>query len=134
MPQIYNVHLYREMRLYFPGIEAASHQEAARIAAQKLTDDAETIEDCEGANVAALVDVQGDDEYIQSRVIDFPTPRKDSALGLKPSNHERLAHACRLLVEAYAKGAENGAHVDWDDVDRAHDAAQLALGIAGVEP
>jgi hypothetical protein len=72
MSQTYNVHLYREMRLYFPGIEAGSHQEAAQIAADKRTDEAETIEDCEGGNLAALVDVHGDDQYSQSRVIDFP--------------------------------------------------------------
>ena len=74
---IYNVHLYREMRLYFPGIGASSHDEAAHIAAEKLTDEAEKIEDCEGTNLAARVDVHGDHQYNQSRVIDFPTPQKD---------------------------------------------------------
>jgi hypothetical protein len=42
-----------------------------------------------------------------------------------------LVRGCRLLVQAYANGIESE-HVDWDDVDIAHDAAQLALGIAGV--
>ena len=69
--QTYNVHLYREIRLYYPGIEADTPAEAARIAAEKPTADAEQIEDCEGANLAALVDVVGDDEYEQSVVIDL---------------------------------------------------------------
>jgi hypothetical protein len=45
----------------------------------------------------------------------------------------QLVRACRLLVTAYAKAAESE-HVDWDDVDLAHDAAILALGIAGERP
>jgi hypothetical protein len=44
-----------------------------------------------------------------------------------------LLRACRLLVKAYANAAESQ-HVDWDDVDIAHDAAQLALAVAEVEP
>ena len=32
---LYNVHLYREMRLHFPGVEANTPEEAARIAADK---------------------------------------------------------------------------------------------------
>lgn len=31
---LYNVHLYREMRVFFPGIEAASHGEAAACLSQ----------------------------------------------------------------------------------------------------
>jgi hypothetical protein len=69
---IYNVHLYREMRLYFPGIEAASHQEAAEFARQQPTDKAHRIEDCDGNDHGALVDVDGDEDHSLTRLIDFP--------------------------------------------------------------
>ena len=76
----YNVHIYREMRLYYPGIEAESHEAAAYIAVAKCSDEAETLEDCEGENLAALVDVEGDAEYEQSKVIDFmPTLLRNHA-------------------------------------------------------
>jgi hypothetical protein len=68
---VYNVHLYREMRLYYPGIKAASHEEAARIAADRSSADADMVEDCDGENLAALIDVDGDTEYLQSRTVDF---------------------------------------------------------------
>lgn len=67
----YNVHLYREMRLFFPGITASTHEEAAQLAAQQPTDDAASIDECEGVTRAALVDVIGDDAFEHSRMIDF---------------------------------------------------------------
>jgi hypothetical protein len=42
------------------------------------------------------------------------------------NSHEALVQACRLLVQAYADG-EASEHVEWDDVDHAHDAALSAL-------
>jgi hypothetical protein len=72
---IYNVHIYREMRLYFPDITADTPEQAARIAADRPTPDAETIEDCDGNNLAALIDVAGDDEFTQSEIIDFEPER-----------------------------------------------------------
>lgn len=65
------VHIYREMRLSYAGIEAATPQAAAAIAGGKPTDEADNVEDCEGENLAALVDVAGDEEYLHSVTIDF---------------------------------------------------------------
>jgi hypothetical protein len=54
------------MRLYYPGIEASSPEEAAGIARDRPTDEAEQIHDCEGETLSALVDVQGDQDYRHS--------------------------------------------------------------------
>jgi len=72
---LYNVHIYREMRLYFPSIEAATPEEAAKIASDKPTDNAEYTEDCDGDNLAALIDLVGDDAFEKSVIIDFEPER-----------------------------------------------------------
>jgi aminoglycoside phosphotransferase len=77
---LYNVHIYREMRLYFPGIEASTPEEAARIAADRLTAEAEYIEDCDGQSMAALVDVAGDGEFTKSVAIDFESEQQRKAV------------------------------------------------------
>src|SRR5271165_2005856 len=71
----YNVHIYREMRLMFEGIEADSPEAAASIARDKLTSDANLIDDCDGETFAALVDLAGDEDYRHSRGIDFEAER-----------------------------------------------------------
>jgi hypothetical protein len=83
---LYNVHIYREMRLLYEGIDAPTPEEAAEIAGDKPTGDADGIEDCEGCTSTALVDVVGDEEYEQSRWIDFEP--------------ERLRKTAPLLLEA----------------------------------
>ena len=85
MPR-YNVHLYREMRLLFEGIETGSHEEAAAIARQRSCEEADFIGDCDGETFAALVDVVGDTEYEQTRLVSF--------------EGERLREATPLLLEA----------------------------------
>ncbi len=94
---LYNVHIYREMRLFFPGIEAASPEEAPRIAAEKPTADADYTEDCDGDNLAALVDVVGDDEFEHSVTIDF-----DHEQVLKAARE--LLDACRMVVDRWERG------------------------------
>ena len=76
---LYNVHIYREMRLFYSGIEAETPEDAARIAAGKPTDDAHEIEDCNGDDLGALVDVVGDDQYEESVMIDFAFERMRKA-------------------------------------------------------
>lgn len=71
----YDVHLYREMRLLFEGIEAGSHDEAAAVARRRPSDEADFMDDCHGEDFAALVDVTGDDTYEQSRFIAFEAER-----------------------------------------------------------
>jgi len=103
---LYNVHIYREMRLFFPSIEAPTPEEAAQIAADKLTQDAEyTDDECDGENLAALIDVAGDDQYEQSVTIDFEAERLRKAvpellealedlLGDLPSVQGGVCHHC----------------------------------------
>lgn len=51
------------MRLYFPGIKASTPEEAARIAADRTSAEAECTEECDGENLDALIDVAGDEEH-----------------------------------------------------------------------
>jgi len=79
----YRVHVYREMRLSYSYIVAASHEEAAKLAAAKSSDAADLIEDCDGESFAALVDVQDDPDYSDSKTIDFPaTVLRNNTLAL----------------------------------------------------
>jgi hypothetical protein len=52
----YRVHIYREMRLVFDGIEAETPEAAARVAGNKHFDECDDWSDCEGENLSALVD------------------------------------------------------------------------------
>jgi hypothetical protein len=83
---LYEVHIYREMRLAFGSIEAKSHEEAAAKARDLPIAQADEIADCEGETFAALVDVGGDEGYEHSTVIDF--------------QDERLRKAAPELLEA----------------------------------
>jgi len=67
----YNVHLYREMRLFFPGIEADTPEQAAKLVAERAADEAEYTDDCEGATTSALVDLVGDEDFSETVAIDL---------------------------------------------------------------
>lgn len=86
MPHKYHVHLYREMRLTFADVEASSHEEAATIARDKPSEEADGIDDCGGESFAALVDVAGDESHEHSRMLGF--------------EEERLRKAAPALLEA----------------------------------
>lgn len=93
----YNVHIYREIRLEFDGIEADGIEAAAAIAHHKPTGEADDIDDCDGETFYACVDVQGDDEYGQSRWIDFEPERERTAA-------PKLLAACRMVVDRWERG------------------------------
>ena len=120
---IFNIHIYREMRLMFGGIEAETPNAAAAIARDKSTEDADSIDDCNGETLAALVDIQGDEEYEQSRFIDFEGERLRKAAwtllaalegalyvldenidGFGPSKETAIADAQAAIAQANAAG------------------------------
>lgn len=94
---LYNVHLYREMRLFFPGVEADTAAQAALRAAASPTSEAQCVEDCEGENLATLVDVVADESYAVSVTIDFETERLREAAPELPA-------ACRMVVDRWEEG------------------------------
>lgn len=124
----YIVHLYREMKLSYTGIEADTPQAAAYIASGKPTAEADNIEDCEGQNLSALVDVAGDEDYSESIIVDFEAERIRNAApalldalkqcwhqlslwvadtescDMSPEDNEALAKACAAIAEAEAAG------------------------------
>jgi len=85
---LYNVHIYREIRLTFRGIDADTPNAATTIARDGLASDADDINDCDGADFCAIVDVAGDEEFKRSIIIDFGA--------------ERLRKAAPVLSEALA--------------------------------
>jgi hypothetical protein len=80
MTKLYNVHLYREMRLYYQDIKADSPQQAAEFCREFTCEMAagEAL-DCDGETFGALVDVQGDLDHSQSVTIDFEGERMRKA-------------------------------------------------------
>jgi hypothetical protein len=93
--QTYNVHIYREMRLSFPGMVANTAEEAARLAAEMPSSAAEALEDCDGENLAALVGVVDSADGRQSWMIDF-----DPVRTIVPDLLTALELALPILQEA----------------------------------
>ncbi len=118
----YNVHIYRVMRLVYGGIEVDSHEAAAAIARDKPTDQADSIDDCDGETIAALVDVAGDEEHAQSRVIDFEPERQRRAA-------PKLLTALDAFIEADALAEECG-EWKWENLEPAFELARDAIAEA----
>jgi len=122
MTNTYNVHIYREMRLVFGGIEADTPEAAATIARDKPTGEADSIDDCEGESLSALVDVQGDEDYEDSRFIDFELERQRKAA-------PRMLAALRAFIEADAMAGE--CHEwKWENLEYAFGLARDAVAEA----
>jgi len=119
---IYNVHIYREMRLMFDGIEARTPEAAAEIARDKPTGEADEIDDCDGVTLAALVDEAGDDDYERSATIDFGCERERKAAA-------EMLIALRAFIEE-DKMAEECGEWKWENLDHAFALARAAIANA----
>ena len=115
MTDTYHVHLYREMRLSFEHIIADTPEAAAAIARARPTDEAESVDDCDGESLAALVDIVGDEAYSRSVMIEFEAERQRRAAAT-------LLAACRMVVGRWERG-------DLAEAARAcHAAVAMAIG------
>jgi hypothetical protein len=95
----YTVHIFREMRVSFAGIEADTPEAAAAIAHDMTTDQADDIEECNGDDLSALVDIAGDEDYSQSVMIDF-----------EPERIRKAASKLLVALEEIIGYAENEAY------------------------
>ncbi|MDY3551445.1 hypothetical protein R5W24_000521 [Gemmata sp. JC717] len=113
----YTVYVYREMRLRFDGIQAESPEQAAEQAKDLSLKVADEIDECEGETLAALVDLDSDEQHEQSRTIDFEAgrmlkaePKLLAALtalsGLEVKGHSLLAR-----LQFTAEGRELAAQI-----------------------
>jgi hypothetical protein len=129
MTNTYNVHIYREMRLVFGGIAADTPEAAAAIARDRPTEDADSIDDCEGQTLSALVDVRGDEEYEHSQFIDFEEELLRKAA-------QRMLTALRVFIEADAM-AEECHEWKWENLEHAFGLARDVVAeaeAAGIPP
>lgn len=134
----FTVHLFREMRLTYPGIEAASADAAAAIARSRTPDDAEAIEDCNGDDLAAIVDIEGDSSYERSVAFDFEAECTRKAAGSLLAALQGLlpyatGEARRLKRHSCSLEAEREAGRAWEAVGAAYTALAMATS-ADVTP
>src|SRR5262245_38710170 len=125
LTMIYNVHIYREMRLFFPDIEAGTPEEAAAKARDLDTADADEITSCDGETFAALVDVAWNDQYEQSVTIDFECERE-----------RKTASEMRIALQAFVEAdmmAEECGEWKWENLHHAFALARAALANAGAQ-
>jgi hypothetical protein len=101
--KLYNVHLYREIRLTFRGIEADTPQAAAAIARDGLTSDADDIDDYAGDDFAALVDLVDDHKFEHSVTIEFKAERLRKAAPALLRATRSLIGLVHQLLPAHAQ-------------------------------
>jgi hypothetical protein len=130
----YIVHLYREMKLSYTDIEADTPEAAAAIVAGKPTSDADNIEDCEGQNLSALVDLAGDEDYSQSVIIDFEPERIRNAAGRLLAALEGVLHYAQnehtSLLECWKRDGESVCELEAERCAAAIDKATAAIAEA----
>lgn len=127
----YNVHIYREMRLTYIDIEADTPEAAAALASDKPTDAADNIDDCEGENLGAVVDLVGDEDYSRSVTIDFEAERlRKAAPAMLASLRAVLPYAeneNQSLYECWKRDGDEAVKQVLDACENAIDQAHTAI-------
>jgi hypothetical protein len=103
----YTVNLYREMRLSYAGIEADTPEGAVAAVSDLPTDDADNVEDCDGENISAVVDLAGDETYSRSVTIDFAGERARKAAPQLLAALERAAFLMQRVHDGDHRALEN---------------------------
>jgi len=114
MTTLYHVHLSREMRVTFSPVRAKkSPEEAAQIARRLPTDQAVSIEECEGENPSPPWSiVEGDDHFEQSVSIDFEGERTRKAARELLAALQEFLEADRMAEDCHEwKWGEPGTRV-----------------------
>jgi hypothetical protein len=116
------------------GIEAETPEAAAAAVSDKPTDDADNIEDCDGENLAALVDTEGDEDLSRSLTIDFePERMRKAASNLLAALEAIIGYAENeaFSLEALKDGPEAEAESDraWKAVETAQDVISQVKGV-----
>ena len=123
---LYNVHLYRTVRLLFEGIEADTPKAAAAIARIGLTSNADEIDDGYADDVFAQIDVAGDNPPKHSVTIDFEPERLRKAA---PDMLQAL-QACELQLREYVQWHHANAGGCSVEIESAWEQARDAIAVA----
>ena len=99
----YTVHLYREMHLVFRDIEAQTPEEAARLTANRSTNDAEFCDDCEGLSYSAHVEPEGGDPSDASELVRLRADGGEVAPASEPVTNAMRAAWAEACVRVFVQ-------------------------------
>jgi hypothetical protein len=100
---LYDVHLYRLYRVKQAGVEAETMEAAIATADNRSTGDAQCIEDAEDDTYSALVDVVGDENYMQTTMFDFIDGKPKPVKGGYDEAYKRALRFAQEIIASEGK-------------------------------